>query len=476
MAPRSIGVLISIITSSDDEGKVIKTFIENMDEVFSHPQTDITNNLVHLSDNHANSLRCHLYSRVSKKAISDFKDDFLNAGIGAEDFDTLGSRLCKRYKIAAVYDDIYLLGISLVEKSLHKDFKKLLTQAPPKKKPPAGTPAAKPPAADSVLPSAPQLHSCEKTLIDALTEIKSIVTAIRQENKDLKTKIDLLTTKVDKQNKEILSLKNGPPFSNTSASNGQPAPPQQLQHAQQQEQHRQSPYGQSQPQPQPPQQVRQQQGMLNRQQQPPISMNQHQQSSFTNSSLSSDVPRPNSVPDNSRQNPLHRFGNVIQPSQCAAGYRRDCVNKATCFFRHIGETVGESIPEEWKLVTNKRRKPPLFGSRRGTESTIAGQRTVREISIFVGGVNSSLSVEDSSNHVRNNLGVSPINVTQNKRNEYNQSFKLTINSTDKNIIFNAEMWDENIIIKPFRERRNPENDPRRNGLSDMSTFQFSTPL
>ena len=117
-----------------------------------------------------------------KHAASEMKDDFLQLGVALEDFDILDIHLCKRYKINAVYDDIYMLGISLIEKSLHKDFKKLLTQAPSKKK----TPAAK--ATDGLSPTTPQINNCEKSLINALSEIKSIVTAIRQENKELKDK------------------------------------------------------------------------------------------------------------------------------------------------------------------------------------------------------------------------------------------------------------------------------------------------
>ena len=100
----------------------------------------------------------------------------------------------------------------------------------------------------------------------------------------------------------------------------------------------------------------------------------------------------------------------------------------------------------------------MFGSKRGSTATIAGQRTVREISIFVGGVNNQLSVEDFTKHVKDNLAVMPIEVVQNRCNNYNQSFKLTIDSTDKNKIFNAEMWEENIIIKPFRQRQNPATE------------------
>ena len=33
----------------------------------------------------------------------------------------------------------------------------------------------------------------------------------------------------------------------------------------------------------------------------------------------------------------------IQPIQCPAGHRRDCVNKRTCVFRHIGEAVGDAL-------------------------------------------------------------------------------------------------------------------------------------
>ena len=82
-----------------------------------------------------------------------------------------------------------------------------------------------------------------------------------------------------------------------------------------------------------------------------------------------------------------------------------------------------------------------------------------------------LSIEDFSKHVKDNLGVSAISVVQNRCNEYNQSFKLTICSTDKNKIFNSEMWDENIIIKPFWERRNPGNEGQ-----DMFAFRNITPL
>ena len=493
MAPRSVGEIFSAITSSEDEETIIKVFMENMAEIFTHPRMDITNHLIYLKDSHASGLRCHLYSIVVKNATTHFKDDFIKIGIMAEDFVTLSSRLSRRYKITAIYDDICTLSVSLIEKSLHKDFKKLLTQAAPKKKSSA--------TANHVeIENIPQMQSFEKPIIDAITEIKSIVSASRKENKELKAKIDLLTTKIDQQSKEngyfktkidiltskidqqskeIASLKMGPPSNNTSSNSKQPSPQQQAEHIKRNEEQLQVASSTLQPEMQMQQQTQLQQELHSAQNnlQQQFTANQQQQSKYTykEATVRNIL---NTEPDiSSRQIRPQGFGSIIQPFQCQTGLRRDCINKETCFYRHLGEQVGEPIPKnEWNTVTHKRRKPPLFGSKQRTEGTIAGLRTIREFSIFVGGVCSRLSVEDFSKHVKDNFDVSPINVAQNKRNQYNQSFKLTIRSNDKDKIFNAEMWDENIIIKPFRERRNSENGEKRNGTLHMSTFDASTPL
>ena len=487
MAPRPIGELFSVITASDVEQTVIKSFTDNLNEIFTHPQKDITNHLVQLSDTHATSLRRSLYDEIVDQAPSVYKDDLQKMGFSADvRANNLKGRLIKRYKTNIVYEDIYCLGISLVEKSLHKDFKKLVT--PPKKvskhadsvdstmEVPAGTSNNN--CNNNPAPS--PIHSSQVPFIDILTELKSLVTASRQENKELKSKIDLLTTKVDRQSQEITSQKqeivslrkliidkNNCQPAVGAASSGAPSP-------------RDSPSTGCSPSPRdltsPPQepsllqqlqqqQLRYDQRQLNieqqRQHQQQLEQNGHQAqtpSSWSNTSaISRDTPRTNGV---------KHFGSTIQPTQCPAGHRRDCVNKVTCFFRHIGENVGDPVPEGWNLVTHKKRKPPLYGSKRDTTTAIAGQRTVREMSIFIGGINNQLSVDDFSKHVQEHLHVTPVQVSQNKKNNYNQSFKLTINSTDKMKIFDPEKWEENIIIKPFRERKAPQN----NGYPNTETF------
>ena len=46
----------------------------------------------------------------------------------------------------------------------------------------------------------------QRQLIDGIHELKELITGIRKENKELKNKLDLVCTKVDKQNKTISEL------------------------------------------------------------------------------------------------------------------------------------------------------------------------------------------------------------------------------------------------------------------------------
>ena len=116
--------------------------------------------------------------------------------------------------------------------------------------------------------------------------------------------------------------------------------------------------------------------------------------------------------------------------------------------------AGLDAEQSWKTVSyKKKRREPVFGSKQSTKRSIAGQRTIRELNIFVGGVSNQMSEDDFFKHIQDELNVTPINVTANRSNNFNQSFKLTIKNTDKHQIFNPEMWEENIIIKPFRDRK-----------------------
>ena len=85
---------------------------------------------------------------------------------------------------------------------------------------------------------------------------------------------------------------------------------------------------------------------------------------------------------------------------------------------------------------------------------MAGGRIVRDFSLFVGGINNNIGPDEISNYLVEELGITPIAVEINKVNNYNRSYKITVQMKDKDIMFTPTNWEENIIIKPFRLRRN----------------------
>ena len=50
------------------------------------------------------------------------------------------------------------------------------------------------------------------------------------------------------------------------------------------------------------------------------------------------------------------------------------------------------------------------------------------------------------------INVHPHNIILNRENNYNRSYKITINNNDKYKVFDPNNWENNIIIKPFRQR------------------------
>ena len=75
------------------------------------------------------------------------------------------------------------------------------------------------------------------------------------------------------------------------------------------------------------------------------------------------------------------------------------------------------------------------------------------MNVFLGGLSADMTEEKLREHIEQVLHIEPTEITINRRNEYNCSFKVTIKNTDKPTFFSPEYWDEGIIIKPFRERK-----------------------
>ena len=465
MAPKPIGIIISEISSSDNSNKINKLFLDNLSEIFSHPKVDITNHLVHFNAKEVESLREFLLENLCKTSVEKLQLELEAFG---KQHDLESVTLRKRYKETGCHDDIYTLGISIENSTLHKDFSKIIELSKKKKKekkctgdvnnivPSQGDgtnensslsgataaggnhPIDPPPLKDVVkkkdtkkdnpgnknppkpLPS-PLLNDKDAILIHHMTEIKNIVTLLQQENKALNNKINLLTTKVDQQTKEITLLRTNSKQNGLSNQH----------HVQQQQQQQRN-----------LQQQRQQQ--IQRQPQLP---NPTQQQGDTHA-----LPR--------RQT---SDGLVSHPAASTLAVSSTATNESQSNTATLASSIAPPDNEApFTPVSYRRPRQPVFGSKARTENSIAGQRVVREVNVFVGGVSHRITEELLHKHIEEEMLVTPIKVTHNKSNNYNQSFKVTVNNADKNTIFNPESWDENIILKPFKEKeiRNNQNNYR----------------
>lgn len=99
-------------------------------------------------------------------------------------------------------------------------------------------------------------------------------------------------------------------------------------------------------------------------------------------------------------------------------------------------------------------------------------------SLFVGGFNLNLSKEDVSHIISDDIGLEVTDLTQIKRNDYNQSFKVDINLSDKIKALDPNRWYQGLIVKPFRTSsirkfaQKRQNQPQDfNTLHDTNDFR-----
>ena len=104
--------------------------------------------------------------------------------------------------------------------------------------------------------------------------------------------------------------------------------------------------------------------------------------------------------------------------------------------------------------TSRTKKRVIFGKKRPSETSIAGQRIIPEYSVFVGGVSNEIDERGLEAYMKHEIKVQPLDITLNKQNRYNRSYKVTIKKDDKENVFNPDIWESNLIIQPYRYRRN----------------------
>ena len=120
--------------------------------------------------------------------------------------------------------------------------------------------------------------------------------------------------------------------------------------------------------------------------------------------------------------------------------------------------------------TSHRTNAPIFGTKTANDPGIVGKQ--KPISLFVGGFSLDLSKEDVSHIITNRIGINVLDISQVKRNRYNQSFKIDIDASDKDKSKSTNTWYQGLIVRPFKQRKvtNPNQD--RNHYSQHYNTEY----
>ncbi len=507
MAPRPLGVIISEITSvAENDGKdIYELFLFAIDEIFSKPKDDILKSLVYIKSKDLIQIREKLFLDCVKKLSAEGQKEPLLNIINAGDLSSsalpgdLLSCLRRRYK--PNYEDIYIIGMSFVENKLHKDFAKIICVTSKRKsfaavdasssaEPSPIETKATPTTGSSVskgqqLPEQQQQQQQQQQkqqqqqqqkqqqpqqqqqflsqevvikMLDSYTEIIDRLEGLKKENKEQKDSIQLLCTKVDKQHMEYTNLKKEhellkTQITNSRAKNDVSGVISNEMSALEQKQslHRadniKSIVANNHLQKQ--QNLQKQQKQQQQQQQQQNEKRQSQDRGAFDDLLNSLGYEPKS--------PKNKWGKANSNSN-----RLDTNSKS----RGLA-SAGGAIPRRQLTNTNSRSSPtvpsPIFGRKNSNKAKLAGVRAVKTYSLFIGGIKLDIDEDALNNHIIEEFGIEPVNISINKSNKYNRSFKVDIKEEDKDGLLIPEKWENNIIIKPFKIRRRvtPYNQEER---------------
>ena len=95
------------------------------------------------------------------------------------------------------------------------------------------------------------------------------------------------------------------------------------------------------------------------------------------------------------------------------------------------------------------KKLVVYGGKASTGKNISG--ATRPYSLFVGGFDLRLTEEEAGDIISHDIGIQVINIFSNRRNDYNQSFRVDIDVTDKHKAFESDRWYRGLVVKPFRQ-------------------------
>ena len=103
-----------------DSGNLSDVFIQHISRICSYAKDDIIIALKGRTYEEISKVRAFLFLELCQHFDND---DFISLGLCIDRIDPVGRNLRKRNKVEKLLDDVYVIGISLAEKSLHKDLK-----------------------------------------------------------------------------------------------------------------------------------------------------------------------------------------------------------------------------------------------------------------------------------------------------------------------------------------------------------------
>ena len=142
-------------------------------------------------------------------------------------------------------------------------------------------------------------------------------------------------------------------------------------------------------------------------------------------------------------------------------------------FSNIVQSGTKSNDASKKKVSFSKKTPTInrkvvYGGKSNAGKNVSG--VTRPYSLFVGGFDLRLSKEETKRIIENEMNITVLDITQIRRNNYNQSFKVDINFFDKEKSFESNRWFEGLVVKPYRQ---PRKDANRNHTDDFIPYNYA---
>ena len=121
------------------------------------------------------------------------------------------------------------------------------------------------------------------------------------------------------------------------------------------------------------------------------------------------------------------------------------------------------VNDDWRLVqTRIQRKRETRTTEKKNDGKVTGSKkteggtfkaAARRADVFVGRVDRDVAADEIATYIKEAFSIDPISVTKlDIRSEIYNAFKVSVKFLDRDKLFNAELWPEDILVKKFYNR------------------------